>query len=71
MQNIVLHTTNCPRCIVLKEKLNACKLSYSINEDIDIMFQKGIKHVPILEVDGELLDFAAAVRLLKVVSSSL
>lgn len=60
--NIILHTTNCPRCKVLKSKLDQKSINYKINTDVDLMMQKGFTTAPKLEVDGVVYDFKEAVE---------
>ena len=54
-KTIILYSTGCPQCRVLKERLDARGISYHICSDIEVMKAKGISSVPVLEVDGELL----------------
>lgn len=57
---VTLYTTHCPRCMVLEKKLNAKNIDYVENTDVDLMISKGMLSVPILEVDGKLLNFKEA-----------
>ena len=57
---IVLYTTYCPKCKVLEKKLQQKNLVYEEVTDIDVMTEKGLMSVPVLEVDGEIMDFKAA-----------
>ena len=58
--NVVMYSTHCPKCCVLEKKLNDKKIEYEEVNDIEIMQEKGIVTVPILEVDGEMMDFKKA-----------
>lgn len=58
--NIILYSNGCPKCNVLKKKLTEKNINYIENNDIDTMTSLGIDQVPILSVDGNLLDFAEA-----------
>lgn len=60
--NIILHTTNCPRCKVLKSKLDQKSINYKINTDVDLMMQKGFTTAPKLEIDGVVYDFKEAIE---------
>ncbi len=62
MGKIVLYSTGCPRCTVLKSKLNSKHIAFEEVNDVDQMEQIGISTVPWLSVNGELLEFADAVR---------
>ena len=55
--NIILYSTGCPKCNILKKKLEDAKMEYSVVEDVDVMLSKGLKDVPWLEVDGNLMNF--------------
>ena len=55
--NIILYSTGCPKCNILKKKLADAKMEYSVVEDVDVMLSKGLKDVPWLEVDGNLMNF--------------
>jgi glutaredoxin len=59
---VVLYSTHCPRCNVLEEKLEDEDIEYTIVEDQSIMQDKGFMSAPMLEVDGECMDFAKAVK---------
>ena len=55
--NVILYSTGCPKCNILKKKLEDAQIDYSVIEDVDIMVSKGLKDVPWLEVDGNLMNF--------------
>ena len=59
---IVLYSTNCPKCNVLKNKLDAENVDYELVENEDVMIQKGFMSAPMLEVDGQVMDFITAVK---------
>lgn len=59
---VTLYSTGCPKCKVLTTKLDSKNIQYSIISDIDIMASKGIITVPVLDIDGNMLDFKAAVE---------
>ena len=58
--NVILHTTHCPKCTVLEKKLNEKSINYDINEDINLMMEKGLTSAPGLEVDGAIMNFTDA-----------
>lgn len=60
--NIVLYSTDCPLCFMLKEKLDAKNITYTENKDVDFMLAKGITSVPVLEVNGEMLNARKALE---------
>lgn len=59
---IVLYTTGCPKCKVLKQKLDAKGVVYEMNTSVADMAALGMKSAPALQVDGELMLFADAVQ---------
>lgn len=60
MKNVILYSTGCPRCNVLKSKMNSKGIQYIENNDAEEMLQKGFTQVPVLEVDGAIMDFSEA-----------
>lgn len=58
--NIILYSTHCPRCNVLEQKLKSKKIPYTEVNDTEIMLQKGFNTVPVLEINGTVLDFKEA-----------
>ncbi len=57
---IILYSTGCPRCNVIRKKLDAKNISYVVNNSVEDMESLGIANVPVLQVNGELLDFLHA-----------
>lgn len=60
MGNIILYTTSCPKCKILKTKLKEKGVDYQEVIDINIMKEKGFHSVPMLEVNGETMNFTQA-----------
>ena len=60
MDNLILYTTGCPKCEVLKKKLEAKNIEYVENNNVEDMVSLGIDQVPVLSVDGNLMGFAEA-----------
>lgn len=58
---IVLYSTGCPRCEVLKNKLANKKIDYTENNSTEEMLALGISQVPMLWVDGDMYAFKGAV----------
>lgn len=52
---VILYSTGCPQCKVLKAKLEAAQISYEICSDVDMMKAIGITSVPMLNVNGDIL----------------
>ena len=62
--NVILYTTHCPKCSVLEKKLSSKNIEYEEVTNVDVMTQKGFNTVPMLEVDGDIMDFKEAFRYL-------
>ena len=60
--NVILYSTNCPRCKILKSKLDDKRIIYSIVNDVDKMLSMGMVVVPVLEVDGVRMNFKEAIN---------
>jgi glutaredoxin-related protein len=59
---ITLYTTHCPQCEVLQAKLNSKNIEYQIIEDVKEMRKLGFLSAPMLQVNDEIMPFAAAVK---------
>ena len=60
-EKIVLYEHGCPRCKVLKMKLDQKKIEYETVNDIEKMKAMGFNEAPKLEVDGVVMGFKEAV----------
>lgn len=60
---VVLYSNDCPRCKILKSKLDEHQIEYRVVDDIDIMESKGFMMLPMLEIDGQVYNFGEAVKL--------
>lgn len=58
----VLYSTGCPKCKILREKLEVAKIKYIEISDIDQILEAGITIVPVLEVCGEKMNFMETVK---------
>lgn len=59
---IVLYSTGCPKCGILERKLNEKNISFTKCTDVDEMLALEIMSVPVLSVDGDMMDFSKAVQ---------
>lgn len=59
--SITLYSTGCPKCKVLKAKLDQKDLTYDIETDIEKMKELNILSLPVLKVDDKFLQFKDAV----------
>lgn len=62
---VVMYSTGCPQCKVLKTKLDNAGVEYDVVTDTDIMIEKGFTSVPVLEVDNEVMTFSQAIKWVK------
>ena len=65
MNNIILYEHGCPNCLRLKMRLDEKGIQYEDVTDIELMKSKGFTSAPKLEVNGEILDFKAAINWVK------
>lgn len=61
---VILYSTGCPRCKILKSKLDEKNISYEERTDTEEMQSLGIDKVPVLSIDGKLHSYAEAVKLI-------
>lgn len=59
---IKMYTIECPKCMVLEKKLIAKGIEFTKVMDTKVFEELGIDLFPMLEVDGELLDFSNAIK---------
>ena len=73
MISITIYTTHCPRCEVLKKKLEQKGITwYNEIDSMEIMNDLGIKSVPMMSVnDGELMNFEEAIKWINSVEGSI
>lgn len=59
---VILYSTHCPKCTVLESKLKEKNIEFKEVNDQQIMLDKGFMSAPMLEVDGEILKYADAMK---------
>lgn len=59
---IILYSTNCPKCKVIEMKLKQKNIEYIIKTDINEMINLGLQSAPGLFANGKIMDFKAAVE---------
>lgn len=59
---IVLYSNHCVRCDILKQKLDDKNIQYKLVDDTNELINAGLADAffPILEVDGQRMDFGTA-----------
>lgn len=60
--SVILYSTGCPKCGVLKKKLDAKNVVYKEETSVDVILSMGITNVPVLGINGKLMDFSDAVK---------
>ena len=65
MSRIILYSTGCPLCDKLKAKLRLANIQFEIDINIDKMEELGFDFLPVLEVDGQYLEYGDAIRWIK------
>ena len=68
---ITFYSTNCPKCKILKQKLEQKNIEFETVEDVDAVVEYGnshnIKSAPLLDVDGTAYDFKGALDYIKTI----
>ena len=59
---VILYEHDCPRCRVLKAKLEQKNIRYKDITDIELMKAKGFEEAPQLEINGVVMNFSEAVK---------
>ena len=57
---VILYSSNCPKCNILEKKLRQANIDFTLDQDVDLMIAKGFMSAPMLEVDGQVMDFGQA-----------
>ena len=57
---LTLYSTHCPKCQILEKKLAQKGIEYVEVNDTQQMLDMGLKSVPWLEVNGQMMDFNQA-----------
>ena len=59
---IILYTTHCPKCRVLEGKLKSKNIVFTTFTNVDEMIQLGITESPVLDYNGQRMDFVDAIN---------
>lgn len=65
MKDIILYTTHCPICLMLERKLKEKNIEYTEISNIDEIKKAGVKNVPVLKVDNEMMNSYSAMQWVK------
>ena len=58
----ILYSAHCPCCEALEERLRQTEIEYAVVSDTGQILALGITRVPILEINGQKLNYPAAIR---------
>lgn len=60
--DIILHSTGCPKCNILKKKLEDKGIDFKENTELNVdeLIAKGFTSVPILQVGDKYMEFSEA-----------
>jgi glutaredoxin len=61
---VILYSTHCPRCSMVEKKLKDKNIDYVEINDVDKMTELGFASVPMLDVDGVIMDYTKAIKFL-------
>ena len=62
---ITLYSNDCPKCKILKFKLDNKNIQYELCSDIDIMTSKGFQTTPMLTVQEKTMNYLDAINWVK------
>lgn len=58
----ILYSTHCPCCAALEERLRQAEIEYTVVSDTEQILALGITHVPVLEINGQQMNYPTAIR---------
>lgn len=62
MENVILYTTHCPRCLILANKLEEKGIPYTEFTDKNKMIEMGMDMMPVLQIGNKQYGFKEAVE---------
>lgn len=65
MNKIILYSTGCPKCNVLKKKLTECGIEFEENNDVEEMIRLNFINVPVLLTNGKIMEYKEAINWIK------
>lgn len=61
MDEVIFYSTGCPKCSVLKKKLDGKHIEYVENNSVEDMLAMGFDALPVLEVNGKIMEFKESI----------
>lgn len=62
---VILYSTGCPQCNILKEMLQKKNIVFQIEDNVEKMKELGFSSLPMLSIDNKILNFKEAFNFLK------
>lgn len=62
---VILYSTGCPQCNILKEMLQKKNIIFQIEDNIEKMKELGFSSLPMLSINNKILNFKEAFNFLK------
>ena len=62
---VILYSTGCPQCNILKEMLQKKNIIFQIEDNVEKMKELGFSSLPMLSIDNKILNFKEAFNFLK------
>jgi len=62
MESITLFSNDCPKCRILKKKLDMADIDYGICANMNTLMEAGFMTVPVLRVEDQYYIFEEAVK---------
>lgn len=59
---IILYGNHCPKCNILEKKLRKSNIQFEYCDDKAFMYKRGFDFMPVLEVNGQVMNFSEAVK---------
>jgi len=59
---VIFYSTHCPKCTILERKLKDKNIEYDEVNDIELMISKGFMNVPVLEIDGKVMNYGESIK---------
>lgn len=59
---VIVYSSGCPKCKILKSKMDDKNIDFKLIEDVEVMKSKGFEHAPMLEVNEKIYDFNQAIK---------
>lgn len=63
MENVILYTTHCPRCLILANKLKEKGIAYTEFTDKNKMLEMGMDMMPVLQVGNKRYNYKEAIKI--------